>query len=165
MNCMHYRISKYLPEHYNENGVYTKDEWTSKYDIGKIYDNQVFEEKEYLLIENRYIDAVNYLLAEHEVDCLIVSELELNSSEDEENEEIKECIASLEEGAVLTKEDIEFVCRAMLRECVWCKLCSPKSHFILSVGYDFYMHLICKKLTDMQINKINSIGLYIEEIV
>lgn len=37
-----HEIVKYSSENYGENGVYTKDEWTSRSDIGTVYEGKTF---------------------------------------------------------------------------------------------------------------------------
>lgn len=163
-----YSISKYNPRYFDENGLYTREEWTSKYDIGKCYDNQVFDVKEYLCMEDNYINVIRYLLSEHKITALVVLELERYSAVKEENEflineKLEKYIEDVEEGTVLRTDQIEFVCRAMLREYIWCKLYSKKEHFIISTGYDFYIHLICEELTENQKSEIQSMGHFVYE--
>lgn len=38
-----HEIVKYSSENYGENGVYTKDEWTSRSDIGTVYEGKTFK--------------------------------------------------------------------------------------------------------------------------
>lgn len=53
-----HEIVKYSSENYGENGVYTKDEWTSRSDIGTVYEGKTFDYKKYLDVEQRYINVV-----------------------------------------------------------------------------------------------------------
>lgn len=163
-----YRISKYNTRYYDEFGIYTKNEWTSKSDIGKAFDNRILDASEYLLVENKYVDAVQYLLQEFGIVELIVSKLENNSFpiEDEieclTDLELFECIDGINEGTIISKKNVENIIRAMLRDYIWCELYSKEKHFILSVGYDYYIHLICEELTETQKNQISAMGLFVE---
>ena len=49
---MHYRISKYNPKFRDEDGFYTRKEWTSISDIGESFDGSEVTIHEYLEIEN-----------------------------------------------------------------------------------------------------------------
>ena len=53
-----HEIVKYSSENYGENGVYTKDEWTSRSDIGTVYEGKTFTLEKYLDVEQRYINVV-----------------------------------------------------------------------------------------------------------
>ena len=50
-----YRVTKYDPAN-RVNGEYTKDEWTSMYDVGRSYNGKVFTFEEYLKVEKSYLD-------------------------------------------------------------------------------------------------------------
>lgn len=51
-----YRITKYPPQNRNEQGWYTKEEWTSYVDIGKVYDSGLFTLEDYLKVESNYCE-------------------------------------------------------------------------------------------------------------
>ena len=51
-------IVKYSPQYYNIKGIYTKCEWTERDDVGLIFDNHLFTIEEYLLMEQKYVNAV-----------------------------------------------------------------------------------------------------------
>lgn len=53
-----HEIVKYSPENYDENGVYTKDEWISRSDIDTVYEGKPFTLEEYLNIEQRYVNVI-----------------------------------------------------------------------------------------------------------
>lgn len=43
-----HEIVKYSPQKYDSNGIYTTDEWTSMWDVGKKFDGKLFTLEEYL---------------------------------------------------------------------------------------------------------------------
>lgn len=43
-----HEIVKYSPQKYDSNGIYTTDEWTSIWDVGKKFDGKLFTLEEYL---------------------------------------------------------------------------------------------------------------------
>lgn len=53
-----HEIVKYSPKNYDDNGVYIKDEWSSRSDIGAVYDGKPFTLEEYLDVEQRYVNVV-----------------------------------------------------------------------------------------------------------
>ena len=54
-NYLVHDVVKYEPQFYDENGLYTKKEWTSVTDIGKRIGGVTLSDKEYLLVEDKYI--------------------------------------------------------------------------------------------------------------
>lgn len=55
----YYRITKYNPEFRNEQGFYTKNDWTSISDIGQVFDEGVLTAEDYKQMEDSYIKALN----------------------------------------------------------------------------------------------------------
>ena len=56
-----HEIVKYTPINYL-NGVYITEEWSSKSDIGKIFNGHKFTINEYMQTEREYIDAVKIIM-------------------------------------------------------------------------------------------------------
>lgn len=165
---MHYRISKYNPKFRDEDGLYTRKEWTSISDIGESFDGSEVTIHEYLEIENRYLKAINIILDYLKIKYLYVMELEKQGNIiDEENKKglsINDIniINSIKEGQELNIEEINSVIKATLREIFWCGLYSKTTHIIIKPGYDFYIHIICPKLPSSIIEQINKLELYID---
>lgn len=59
-----HEIVKYNPINYL-NGVYITEEWSSKSDIGKIFNGHKFTINEYMQTEREYIDAVKIIMFFH----------------------------------------------------------------------------------------------------
>src|SRR6185295_13619300 len=72
----YWRITKYDPQYRDQNGSFTKQEWTAYSDIGKLYDNTQFDYNEYIKIENLYINAIRYFMH-----CCKISSLRIVSLE------------------------------------------------------------------------------------
>jgi hypothetical protein len=49
-----FTVVKYKPEFYVD-GIYTKEEWISRYDIGSFFDGKLFEMAEYQRVEDNYV--------------------------------------------------------------------------------------------------------------
>ena len=56
-----YRITKYDPA-FRDNGIYTRDEWTSISDVGKTYNGVPFSMDEYVKVESNYIACVKSIM-------------------------------------------------------------------------------------------------------
>lgn len=56
-----HEIVKYNPINYLK-GVYITEEWSSKSDIGKIFNGHKFTINEYMQTEREYIDAVKIIM-------------------------------------------------------------------------------------------------------
>lgn len=163
-----YIISKYNPKFRDEHGCYTKDEWTSISDIGECFQGVKMSLGEYLDMERRYIKALNVILDDLKVEHLYVMELEKEENEiieitDGLTKDIIETINCIEEGKELNREGIEHTIIGVLRELFWCGLYSKGTHIIIRPGYDFYMHLICRELSQNITDSISNIGLFIEK--
>lgn len=163
-----WRITKYNPKNRDEDGSYLKDEWTSCYDIGKSYDDKEFTVNDYITIENLYIDAILSFMKEINVQALTVKYLEKYNDSIRTNEiplmyteEMIRLFKSVHEGSAIGIEDVQHLCRLVLREQLWCKLETNK--MFVHFGYDFYMYIGCMYNCENIISFIKSTGLFIEE--
>ena len=58
MTMNHLCISKYDIKYRNELGVYLRDDWTSFFDIGKVWEGELLTREEYERVEKNYLDAL-----------------------------------------------------------------------------------------------------------
>lgn len=163
MHC--YRLTKYDPKNRNSKGHYTKDEWISVSDIGNTYDGKELTLSDYLLVEDKYSDAVENIMTETKITALKITEFEkhdFSSINDGDSDKHRRMYDSLEEGMTIIRDDISLVIKLILRETVWAKLVSPELevHF----GYDYYMYACCKHPLKTAIDQINEGGLFVESI-
>ena len=144
MSC--YRISKYNPM-YRVSGIYTKDEWTSIYDV-KL---GMVEMSEYLEVEQAYLQCIVDLVDELNISRLLLVYLEDYNS-----------YKTYRAGMALDKLQIMDFVKRVLREEQWGKLWHPT--FCLAVGYEYYIHL----KTTLHLNTVKSIcaryGLFAEQV-
>lgn len=164
-----WRITKYNPKYRNEKDEYQKNEWTSCHDIGKLYDGKEFKVNDYMTVENAYIDTVLSFVKGVNIPTLTVKYLEKynNSITFDENPlvytvEMIELFKNIYEGNVLEIREIEYLCRLVLREQLWCKLESDNKMFV-HFGYDYYMYIGCLSKPEGIINSIEKKGLFIEK--
>lgn len=74
-----YRITKYDPA-FRDNGIYTRDEWTSISDVGKTYNGVPFSMDEYVKVESNYIACVKSIMRHLGVTTFAISALEVYRS-------------------------------------------------------------------------------------
>lgn len=120
-----YRITKYNPI-YRMNGIYTKDEWISMYDVGKMYDGKTFTFEEYLTVEKSYLNVIKKILQEVNIKRVRIKQGE-------------NMYSKLNNSVLCSQEEVLLVARGCLREEFWCKLVSKD--FFVHFGYDYYMYI------------------------
>lgn len=171
-----YRISKYNPIYRDRNGIFQNDEWTAVSDIGKNYNNKEVSKEEYLEIEKKYIEALKIIMKEKGINKLIVKELEKEFTLSEVCKQLEEVqivlskeeryqFREIEEDYTIGDGKVEGILKLLLREGLWCKLINVEFNFSVEVGYEYYMYVICSKLSNLVINEIHNKGLFIEEFV
>ena len=124
-----FRITKYDPQYRDASGAYTRDDWTSHSQVGRMHAGKVLSPAEYQEVETAYIDAAVGFLREAGVRELVVRGFE-NSGNSQ---------TALREGAVLSLEQAAQTVRAMLREELWCRLEAQLAY--VHIGWDFYMYI------------------------
>ena len=144
----YYRVTKYNPRLRDKKGHYTVNDWTSMSDIGQMFSDGILTKEKYEQTENSYVNAVNIILTKAGVSSLTVRDLEIT-------EDIKNLRLSTEERNILSKiannlcinlHEIECVVRMVLRELLWCRLCSDMDNIEIEFGYDYYMYVRCNTL-------------------
>lgn len=124
-NFKQYRITKYNPIH-RVNGIYTKDEWTSMYDVGKSYDKKIFKFEDYLVVERSYLKVIEKVLQELNIKRVVIKQGE-------------NIYSKLNNSVLRSQEEVLLVARGCLREEFWCKL--ESKNFFIHFGYDYYMYI------------------------
>jgi hypothetical protein len=143
-----YRVTKYDPKN-RVNGVYTKDEWISMYDVSKTYDGKLFTFAEYLKVEESYLNVID----------IVMNELNVGNVKVKDGERI---FAVLNNSTLDSREEVLMITRSVLREDFWCKL--EAENFFVHFGYDFYMY-IGADIDDEKMRKIaEENGLFAERI-
>ena len=143
-----YRVTKYDPKN-RVSGVYTKDEWTSLYDVGKAYKGELFTFAEYLKVEGAYLNTIDS----------VMQEVNINSVKVKSGERI---FSVLNNSTLDSRDEVLKVAKGVLREDFWCKL--EAENFFVHFGYDFYMY-IGADIDDEKMRKIaEENGLFAERI-
>lgn len=171
-----YRISKYNPQYRDEKGIYSKEEWTSYSDVGKIYNGKVFDKNDYLKTEMFYCNTVLYILKVNKVKEVVIEDLELNYSIDELERMLqskgfdlsvkeKNLITLLANGNKIKVYDLHIYLKLILRECFWCRLIDYESSSAIEFGYDYYIYLYSKSILSDEVADVwRQNGIYIEKI-
>ena len=161
-----FRITKYNPSFRNERGDYILDEWTSISDIGKKFHNGVLGEKEYYETEDKYIQAINYILDEKNVIQMRVVHLEKydNNLSVELSSHERTVKDGLNNDSIVGRDEIEILSKMILRELLWASIQSIDALTIIEFGYDYYMYVISEGISENTKKRIRDSGLFIEEI-
>ncbi|OWK38485.1 hypothetical protein [Fimbriiglobus ruber] len=124
-----YRVTKYDPAFRDARGSYTRDEWFSECQVGRVFDGVVLTREEYQRVEGAYVVAVIGFLLEAGVSAMTVVGLENYGNVQ----------LAFGEGNALPLGQIGEVIGQVLRAKFWCRLEGPEAfvHF----GYDYYMYV------------------------
>ncbi len=163
MNC--YRITKYNPKFRDEKGCYLAEEWTSISDVGKIFNTELFTMEKYLKVENSYIRAIETVLSDSSVTKLFIVSLEIYDDtkiSDVLSDYEIEVFHSLRDGMQINLNEIKIVVKLVLREVLWCKLCSFMRKIEIEFGYDYYMYIKIDSIERHTMQKLLSYGLFVE---
>lgn len=148
-----YRVTKYDPSFRDGDGVYRKEEWTSRSDVGQLFNGSPLSESEYLQVEAAYLLAVEAFLCEADIEELLIVGLEKHG--------LDELPGFIQPGARLTVAQCVEFARVALRELAWGKLVEPGrayAHF----GHDYYMYLGLPRQCPRAIAAAESHGLFVE---
>ncbi|MDN7245661.1 hypothetical protein [Planococcus shenhongbingii] len=150
------RVTKYNPQNKDANGHYTLvEEWIGMSDVGKLYQGQIFTMEQYLVTEEKYIQAVEVLIKKTGVNHLKLVDLENYSHETALN---------LSEGKTIPISLVRELIKMILRGVVWGRLVA-KNQFEVHFGYDYYMYFVGESLMDDIIEELRKIdGLYVEDV-
>ena len=144
-----YRVTKYNPKYRNEDGAYSRSEWTSYCDIGDLVSNKQYEN-----VENSYIESALDFIEEQNIENMTITCIENEFS-------YTEAGVTLEVGRKLNKNEIKNVVRSILREKYWAKLENKKS--FIHFGYDYYMYIGVPNEPIQAMKRAKAKGLYVEE--
>lgn len=160
----YYRITKYNPEFRNEQGFYTKNDWTSISDIGQVFDEGVLTAEDYKQMEDSYIKALNIVLQTKDVTQMNIYKLEKYDCIDEYifSHKEKDVYAKLADSSCINLDKVETVTRLILRELIWCTLSCRTKSVEIEFGYDYYMYVRCDEIDVSTQQEILKCGLFVE---
>ena len=162
----YWRITKYDPSLRDFQGKFLGNEWTSYSDIGNFYGDKQLILKDYLTVENAYINAVIRFMNCSKISSLRIVELEKFDEKTiyEDNYSRKAIISfnDIRVGSFIDQQQIKNMCKLILREHLWAKL-SYDSKMYVHFGYDYYMYIGSLLPCEEAIKNIISQGLFVEK--
>ena len=159
-----WRITKYNPQYRDSNGIFLQNEWTSYSDIGETFNSTKLTYKEYTQVENLYINAIQSFMNCHNVTTLQVIELEKPKTIDPDIHDTNTMIDlfnSLKNNSWITQDNIENICKLVLRDKLWCKFINNEKMFV-HFGWDFYMYIGSSSPCPNTISTIEKSDLFVE---
>ena len=146
-----YRVTKYAPSLRDATGAYAGEDWSSRSHIGRVFDDRMLSEAEYLKIENSYLSAMESFLDEAGIESLELKGLEHYGAAGG---------GTLRGGNLSIAQSLEFA-RLALREEAWGKLVVPGRAYV-HFGYDYYMYIGVPLTCDRSIAIAHDLGLFVE---
>ncbi|WCL54373.1 hypothetical protein [Gimibacter soli] len=166
-----YRITKYDKSKRDGDGIYWDwwDQWTEAHQIGRVISGRKVRFRDYLRVENKYIEAVLKLfdaaghahlrLTNVSLDKWKMQNLRKRNKDLHKSEFF---LHPFEEDIVLERDDIPRVMRMILRGIGWGKL-ELRDKFYVHFADDFYMFVGTDRPDKRIIANIEQSGLYCED--
>jgi len=159
-----WRITKYNPKYRDNRGAYLKDEWICYSEIGKKFDHKTFTFKDYIAVENSYVQAILLFVDDLKIKFFLLNGFEdcgLCINDPYQTVEMVNLYKQIKKKKWINKEDLDSCIRLILRGNIWGKLESSSMH--VHFGYDYYMYVISIKKNDAVLKSIEKLGLFVEE--
>lgn len=156
------RITKYNPAYRNAQGAYLRPEWTAISDVGRVFEGELFTQQEYLRVEAAYVQAAYLLLAGAAPVMLVDLERWASPPEQERESALFQAWQALEEGALVTSQELGRVVQLILREHTWCSIVHHPSRVRLRFGYDYYMYVHYDQMPNETFTAIEALGLFVD---
>ncbi|WP_455585545.1 hypothetical protein [Bacteroides sp.] len=169
-----HEIVKYNPLYFDLEGHYTKEEWTSRNDINKVYNGKLFTFEEYMKNEQKYVDAVKELmritgssyLSIFYMDSYYKSTgkymLSKKNPFRDNDKPLFNTFIQLKQGKRFHLNNIDDIIYLNLREYVYTVLVNWKHNLEIRFGYDYYMTCNCNVNQAILSERMQDIGLYLD---
>jgi len=148
-----YRVTKYNPSLRDATGAYADCDWTSRSDIGRVFDGAMLSEAAYLKVENSYLSTMESFLDEAGIESLELKGLERRDAP---------ANGFSHGGNLSIAQSVDFA-RLVLREEAWGKLVVPGKAYV-HFGYDYYMYIGVPAKCERSIAIARDLGLFVERI-
>lgn len=164
-----WRITKYNPNFRDARGAYLREDWTSLYDIEKIYNQEVFTITEYSRVEEMYVEAIIYFLDSLALDSVQIIDLYRNKDKlvvktkyaSLYTEKMFELYRTVCDEQFVGKDEVVILSKLALREDLGLKFYFNKDIFV-HFGYDYYMYIGTNQRCSKVVEFITRLGLFIE---
>ncbi len=162
------RVTKYDPALRDRAGRYTRDEWTSSSDVGRVFRGRAVSLAEYLEVESRYVAAALRFLPPEAAHLRVVSledKRRRQMLEQADPRLIEPVFRRLElrEDQALPRAQLPTVITMILRELLWCRL-ALHGRVELEFGYDYYMYVHAAHDVSSAIQATEASGLFCESM-
>jgi len=158
-------VTKYNPVFRDEKGHYKRNDWIGFGQIGGSFDDGVLTFESYFDIEQKYIQAAIWFFEFHGCDEIVIRSVEKYDASDytyEDREEVLALHNNIDEGLVVTINNVGNIVKLILRELLWAELfCTVSEKLALRFGYDFYMYFNSNGNMDELFGRVTGLGLYI----
>lgn len=152
----YYRLTKYDPTFRDERGHYKNlNEWTGIDIVGKKINRKIFTLKDYLVVENDYLNVLKNNLIKNSVSRMSISEIEYYPKSNKK-------ILGFSRHEIVNTELICDIARLVFRDEMWCKFSNGK--IFIHFGDDFYVYFSSRhKIFDNNVGFKKFGRVYVEE--
>lgn len=156
-----WRVTKYDPARRDAEGHYPLDEWTSVSDVGKTFAGVVLTLESYLAVESAHVESMLDFLEALGSPRMFARGV---ASGRPRSPAIPGDVLQRapREGKAIPPRDVPRLCRACLRERIWCRLESVDRSVFVHWGYDYYMYLGAPVECPEVAERIRDRGLFVE---
>lgn len=158
-------ISKYPPDNYSREGVYLVDDWTSFYDIGKVFNGRLLTESEYLKYEDIYVNTIVEIASVSGISCFTIGYMERGDNNDQEQNlspEMRDVLSKSAQGKRLNLRQTALFLRLLLRDVCWGVLVNEKHKTQIETGYDYYVNIHSELTPEILSAIVHGHGLYFD---
>ena len=151
------QISKYNPIYRDEQGRYTRDEWTDFSDVGKEYVDGVLTMPDYEKVEQQYLATAYDCFIHFQEENLYLVDIEYHNSPVERD--LLGTYEKIKRGeSLFALAELPNLVRLILRGYIWGKIIGEEleCHF----GFDFYMYLISARESEAIMDRVRQHNLF-----
>ncbi|MEO7174621.1 MAG: hypothetical protein ABIV51_02280 [Saprospiraceae bacterium] len=138
-----FRVVKYNPKFRNDQGHYMKNEWSDFSDIGSEFDGQILTFEEYLMVENLYVQAVEYLFKANNCTKVQITSRHFFTEDlpRVRDPELIEFYDKLLHKRTVSVYEAMLTTKLVLRGALSCQLqCKNNRHIAVRFSYEYYMY-------------------------
>jgi len=146
-----YRVTKYDPSLRDATGAFAGCDWTSRSDVGSIFNGGTLSEAVYLNVENSYLSVMKSFLDEARIESMELTGFERRDAPAD---------GFLDGANLSVAKSLDFA-RIALREEVWGKLVLPGKAYV-HFGHDYYMYIGVPSKCEQSIAIASKLGLFVE---
>ena len=162
-----YAVTKYLPELYNEQGIYTSNEWTSFSDIGNEVNRhgEILTLQEYLQVETAYIEAVKIFMRSLGKESIVLFDVLKHSAKKlfkPHHIDLYTLYKQIENKGCYSIEEVDSIVKLALRELAQLSILIDKdTNSCVHFGFDYYMYFVSDGIdvTEMA-EEIEGLGIF-----